>query len=93
MSSKALPLIVGMALLLAGVVFVLGRTIIRAPEVATLPQVGVSRPASPIPAVDASAVGQLADSSPALTEGLRALNESRLDDARSLLARIPEDDP
>jgi len=89
MSSKALPLIVGMAVLLAGAVFVLGRTIIRAPEVATLPRVGTAVDARG----DAPAVGQVADSSPALIEGLQALNESRLDDARSLLARIPEDDP
>jgi tetratricopeptide (TPR) repeat protein len=91
MNSKILPLAVGLVVLLAGAVFLLGRTLIETPRTTPLPGVAVTGVAG---AGDAPSVPERsANSNPALTDGLQALAESRLDDALLLLEGIPEDDP
>lgn len=88
MGSKTFALLMGMIVLLAGAVFLLGRTLTRPPVGAMLPPRGVG-PGAPVP--QGPAPSTQAELHPSLTAGLQAIREMRLEEAVRLLEEVPAD--
>lgn len=85
MGPKNLPLFLGVLVLLAGAGYLLSRTLTRENEPPTL--------SPPVRLSSGGDTQESSEMSETLRDGLQAVREGRLDEARGLLETVPEDDP